>query len=256
MCVLLLTSCARSPDERDSDAAPAPAPKWSGTAFETSLDTHGGLDTWRSYGTIEFEMESGGRVERHLVDLEERKVLITSDDWTLGFDGRNAWVAPSLDAYSGNPMFYGSLHFYFFSLPFVLADPGTVHRPLGRQRIDGRAYEVHEVGFETGVGGSPEDVYRMYLDPESGRLEVLLYTATFHSGEPSESFGARVYAWQEVEGMIVPASYTPHVWNAADSTLGDARGTATFRNVRFDAERPDSTLFTPSEEAEVFVPES
>lgn len=259
--ILAMASCrgdSRPDTAGESVGEPAgQAPSaWEDTAFETALDAHGGLEPWRSYGTLEFDLESGGSVERHLVDLRERTVLVTAEDWRLGYDGRNAWVEPGLDAYSGNPMFYSSLHFYFFSLPFVLADPGTVHRPLGMQTIDGKAYDVHQVGFETGVGDSPEDVYRMYLDPETGRLDVLLYTATFHSGEPSDRFGARIYTWQEVDGLLVPASYTPHAWNAADSTLGDARGTVTFRNVRFDTERPDSTLFTAPAGSERFVPES
>jgi len=216
---------------------------------------HGGLGAWRSYGTLEFEMESGGAVERHIVDLRTRNVRVSGDGWTLGYDGRNAWVAPGLEAFDGNPMFYSSLHFYFFSLPFVLADPGTVHRPLGVQTIAGRTFDVHEVGFEDGVGGSSDDVYRLHLDPDSGRLVLLLYTATFYSGEPSERWGAREYTWQEVNDLLVPASYTPYAWNAADSTLGDARRTTTFKNVQFREERPDSSLFSAPAGAGMYVPE-
>lgn len=253
--ILFTASCQSPSGEEVTPEVDAQRPVWADTEFERALDAHGGLDSWRSFGTLEFEIGSGDAFERHIVDLRNRNVHVSGDGWTLGYDGRDMWVAPDLEAYSGNPMFYSSLHFYFFSLPFVLADPGTVHRPLGSQNIDGRIFDVYEVGFEDGVGGSSNDVYRMHLDPATGRLELLLYTATFYSGEPSERWGAREYAWQEVDGLIVPASYTPRAWNATDSTLGDARGTTTFNNVRFRSERPDSTLFAAPPVSEMYTPE-
>jgi hypothetical protein len=224
--------------------------------FERALDAHGGLDTWRGFGTLEFELDSGGASERHVVDLRSRRVFIEGDGWRIGFDGQDVWVEPSLQAYRGNPMFYSSLHFYFFSLPFVLADPGTVHRSLGRQVIGDRTFAAHEVSFEDGVGGSSDDVYRLFLDPETNRLELLLYTATFFSGQPSDRWNAREYTWQDVDGLTVPASYMSRSWNPADSSLGEIRRTTTFRNVRFSEDRPDSTLFLAPAGAEIYEPGS
>ena len=134
---------AETPDP--TPAAPAALPA---DALDRAIQVHGGLDRFRSFGTLEYDVQLGDRSEHHLVDLHSRMVLITADQYTIGFDGTDAWVHPDMEAYGGrNPRFYSSLYFYFFGLPFLLADPGTIREDLGPRSVGEKSYDVVKVGF-------------------------------------------------------------------------------------------------------------
>jgi hypothetical protein len=211
--------------------------------LDESVISHGGLDRWSSYGTLEYDFQKGDSHEHHLIDLQSRKLLLTGDQYTIGFDGQEVWVMPDMEAFSGRPRFYSSLNFYFFAIPFVLADPGTVRESLGRRMFNDKPYDVMKVSYEPGVGDSPDDYYLTYLDTTSHRVELLLYTVTFRSQKPNENYGARTFEWHEVDGLVVPSKISSHRWNKEDEALGEHRSDAYFSNVKFSPDRPDDALF-------------
>lgn len=219
--------------------------------LDRGIQAHGGLDTWWSYGTLEYDYSKGDMTEHHLIDLHSRKLLLTGNGYTIGFDGEEVWISPGMDAFSSGPRFYSSLNFYFFGLPFLLADPGTIRHPLGLKSVGDETFDVVKIGYEEGVGDSPDDYYVAHFDTASGMMDLLLYTVTYRSQEPSERYNARVYEWQHVQGMTVPAKISAYRWNGEDGTLGDHRSDGLFTNVTFSKDRPDESLFTMPEGAEI-----
>lgn len=214
-------------------------------AFDKSLNEHGGLDVWRSYGKLSFDKISNGERERHTVDLKNRKTRIEKDSsWTIGYDGKEVWVAPNKEAYPGrSARFYYNLHFYFFGIPFVLADPGTKHEYLGKSTVDGETYEVVRVTYEDPVGDTPEDQYVMYYDTDTYLLSFINYSVTYYDKSRATEYNALKFEdWQEVNGLKVPTGYTGYVWE--DSTFGKERYSVNFENVVFEKNQPDSALFT------------
>ena len=174
-------------------------------AMDKALTAHGGLDTWRSMGTLEYNVVKGDREEHHLVDLQSRNILHAGTSYAFGYDGTDVWVSPTRDAYPGNPRFANGLDFYFFGIPFVLADPGTNREYLGQTSVNGAAYETVKISFDAGTGGSPDDYYIAHFDPESHQLHSLLYTVTFNAQTPNEQYYARMYdTWEEIEGLLLP----------------------------------------------------
>lgn len=242
--ILFLGIGGCSPPEPDNPSVPM-------GVLGPSIDAHGGLDRWSSFGTLEYDFAKGDTREHHLIDLHSRKLLLTGEGYTIGFDGQEVWVMPDLDAYSGRPRFYSSLNFYFFGIPFVLADPGAIHESLGRTVVGDETYDLVKTSFEPGVGDSPDDYYLTYLDTTSHHVELLLYTVTFRSREPNENYGARTYEWEEVDGLLVPSKMSSYRWNAEASTLGEHRSDAFFTNVTFRTERPDEALFAMPDGAEI-----
>lgn len=215
-------------------------------AMQDGLAAHGGLATWQSFPALQFDFNRAGGTETQHIDLHTRRTHWIGDEFTLGFDGDSVWVSPSEDAFFGNPRFYNGLHFYFFQSPFVLADEGTVHEDLGEQVIDGNAYRVVKVTYEAGVGESPEDSYIAHFDPDTGLMKVLLYTATFNSGEPSDRYSALEYRdYQEVDGLMVPSRYVGRTWNAEERTLGEERYEMNFTSVDFLTEPWPDAMFSP-----------
>ena len=219
--------------------------------LHVEVAAHGGIDRWRSYGTLEYDLQKGEMHEHHIIDLHSRKLVLTGDGYTIGFDGEEVWVMPDMEAYSGRPRFYSSLNFYFFGIPFVLADPGTIPESLGRSTFRDKPYDVVKVSFEPGVGDSPNDYYVIHADTATHLVELLLYTVTFRSHQPSEKYNARIFEWHEVDGLMVPSKISSYRWNGEDGTLGEHRSDTYFSNIVFNIERPDAGLFVMPEGAEI-----
>ena len=221
--------------------------------LQKALKAHGGLKTWRDYARLEYvKQDAGGSSEKHITNLNNRKILIDRDTVKLGFDGNQVWVSPGLASFAGpTPRFYHNLHFYFFSIPFVLADPGAIYEDLGESNIDGETYRSLKVTYESGVGDTPDDIYIAHFDPDSFQLRLALYTVTYFD-ESSEKFNALHYEeWQKSDGLLVPKVYKGYVFNSQDSTLGKQRYMARFENIDFSMESPPESLFAMPEVAEI-----
>ncbi|MEL7005720.1 MAG: hypothetical protein AAFN93_23780, partial [Bacteroidota bacterium] len=74
--------------------------------FNRFLDAHGGLDQWKSFGTLEYNIEGTlGREkeERHIIDLNSRNVLIKNDSFNIGMNGEQVWITPNKEAFGASP---------------------------------------------------------------------------------------------------------------------------------------------------------
>ncbi len=150
------------------------------------------------------------------------------------------------------PKFYINLQFYFFALPFVLGDPGIEYEDLGKRAFEEKMYDVIKVTYKEGVGQASKDQYLLYLDPETHRLHLLLYSVTYFNAENASQYNAALYEdWQEVDGLWVPSKLTSHKWDAETEEIGEVRYIKTFRNIRFSLEAPAEQLFHKPAGAEV-----
>jgi hypothetical protein len=221
------------------------------TFFEEVLQAHGGLDNWNQLGTMEYQLTNSGNTETHIIDLKNRKDLVKGTNYSIGFDGAQVWVSPDKAAYPGkSARFYHNLFFYFYAIPFVLADPGVSYQQLDDITIQDKSYKVIEVAFGDGIGDTPEDKYRMLINPETKRMEWLLYTVTYFDGKPSDKFNALKYEdYQEVNGLLFPKTLTGYKYE--NGQIGDARYSVTLDKLQLKKEQPDQKQFEMPEKAEV-----
>lgn len=241
ICLLLVGSCSNGQEKHKeaSNDVLLSAPE----AFVLGLRTHG-FENWRKFGTLQFKVTSGDIPEAHLIDLMSRKVLITADTaYSIGFDGKEVWVSPALHSFSGgSPRFYHSLVFYFFSMPFVLADPGTVAVGLPDAELNGQKCNRVRVTFGETVGDSPNDQYILWFRKDNNQLYMLNYSATYFDPD-NKGLNAVVYnEWREANGILVPTKWSYHRWD--DGSLGDLRGTETVENVVFSEQASSPEKFT------------
>ena len=88
---------------------------------------HGGMNVWNKMNNLCFEMEGKSGKEVHTISLKDRQSKIETDDWSIGYDGTDVWLLENEeDTYEGNAHFYHNLMFYFYAMPFVLGDEGTM----------------------------------------------------------------------------------------------------------------------------------
>ena len=120
---------------------------------------HGRIDNWRSARTLSFNKGE----EAHTVDLWRRKTVINSPKYSMGFDGTNVWVSEKdSSTYKENKSFYYNLFFYFYAMPFVLADNGIIYSEADPITFDGVSYPSVKIFFKANVGTPPDDNYILY----------------------------------------------------------------------------------------------
>jgi len=221
ICILSFIGCQSSvPKETPRPEVPTidyPEP------FAKALEAHGGLDKWQSMKTLRFTMNNAGKIEKHQIDLRNRKTRIDTDNYTLGYDGQDVWVTPNLEAFgNGSARFYHNLIFYFFALPYVAADPGINYEILPDYTLNDQLYDAVKITYDNGVGDAPDDEYIMHFDKETGIMHLLLYTVTYYSKEKGDKYSAIIFDdWIDVEGLKLPGSFKGFKYE--DGQLGEMR---------------------------------
>ena len=176
---------------------------------------HGGLEAWKKANTLSYKIHE----EEHTIDLHSRRTLVTGSNYTLGFDGKEVWLAQQdTTAFKKDPKFYYNLFFYFYAMPFVLADDGIIYEEVASFVHEGVTYPGLKIGYEPKVGMSPEDNYFIYYHPETYQMEWLGYTVTYFSKKSSAKVKMiRYNDWHDVNGFLLPKSIT---WYKKDENDG------------------------------------
>jgi hypothetical protein len=219
--------------------------------FQKMLTAHGGLEKWKSFGTMEFDVVDEAKREHHTIDLYSRKDLIVADSFKIGFDGSNVWVAPTKKSFKGPPArFYHSLVFYFASIPYVLADKGVQYDQPDTLSLNGKVYKTIKCYFQSGVGDADADSYKVCIDPDTQQMEYLLYNSTYFSGKSSEKYNLIHYQdKKEINGLLLP--HTLQWYSFVDGKIGEPRGNMKLENFKLTSDTPSPDLFVMPGVAEI-----
>lgn len=213
--LLVYVSCKEAPKYGpvDTDRAtnePEVGSKDYPAVLKKVFAAHGGLDLWQSFRTLSFVIPKGSEKERHTIDLRTRKEHIYfSPELAIGFDGKGVWIKDKNQIYSGDPVFYHNLMFYFFAMPYVLADEGIHYEPTADLTFEGTSYPGIKIGFGDGVGISPKDEYYLYYHPQTHKMMWLGYTVTYGTDTTSNQIKYIQYKnWTKYKGLLLPSGLT------------------------------------------------
>ena len=167
---------------------------------------HGGINTWRKAQVLSFNKGE----EVHTTDLHSRKIVINSPKYSIGFDGNEVWLDEEKEGdYKGNKEFYFNLYFYFYAMPFVLADDGITYDKVDDLTFEETNYPGYKISYASNKGTSPDDNYIVYYNPKTYQMEWLAYTVTFKSKSPSDKYRLIKYnKWENVNGLVLPKELT------------------------------------------------
>ena len=236
-----------------------PTAQWIPSVFDQALEAHGGLDAWQAQGTLEFDLvdfplgEQAPLTDHNVTDLRSRAQRITSDDYTVVFDGHDCWVAPGPDALGLPPRYYAPASFYFLAMPFVWADPGVSANALGTVTWRGEEFDAVQFSYGDGVGDTHEDEYVALFDPKTHRVRLIHFIQTYAAVRGDTPINelertALVYdEYQQVNGLQLARHLTIYGWENGD-TAGEG-ASYVCENVELRGERPDPALFTAPEGA-------
>ena len=214
------------------------------------FDAHGGLDTWRGIRTLSYEMPKTSGAETHTIDLWSRKDRVDTDQYSMGFDGTDVWLLDANDTYTGDAAFYHNLMFYFYAMPFVLADGGIIYSETDPLTFDGVSYPGIRISYEKGVGTSSKDEYFIHYDPETFKMAWLGYTVTYRTGEISDNVKwIRYDDWQTVGELVLPKSVT--WYNYEGRKILDARSNVPFERVELSKESKPNSFYEKPDNAVV-----
>lgn len=217
------------------------------------LEAHGGLASWRSYKTLAYSIPKDP-VEKQTIDLYSRKDKIVNGAVEMGFDGKDVWLLDQENTYKGDPIFYHNLMFYFYAMPFVLADNGIIYSDTEPLVYEDKSYPGIKISYEDGVGTSSKDDYYLYYDSETYQMAWLGYTVTYRSGEKSDKISyIRYKDWVKVEEVILPNAITWHVYE--DGMLKEARNTVYFEHISLSKNTQPVAFYATPPKAKVVTGE-
>lgn len=211
---------------------------------------HGGVETWKSKRMLTFDILKGDKTEKHTIDLYSRDEKIEISGISMGSQGKDIWLQDGQGMYQGDPIFYHNLMFYFYTMPFVLADEGIVYGESEPLVFEGDTYPGIRISYEDGVGLSAKDEYFLHYDRKTFQMVWLGYTVTFRSGEKSDNVKwIRYNDWMTVNGLLVPKSLTWYEYEGR--TIKEPRDPLIFDNVSFSEATPSPDFFDRPEGAKV-----
>ncbi len=254
--IVLVIACQNKPENKDANkihseqiekTTPVDLSKYP-EPLQKVFKAHGGLDRWKSMQTITFTLGE----ETHTSDLNSRDIKVENPSYTLGSMNGNVWIAQDSTIMSPQrAKFYHNLMFYFYAMPFLLADDGIVYgeaAPLDKDRI---SYPAIKIGYKQNVGDSPDDEYILYYHPENYQMTWLAYTVTYGKNEKSDDFNYIKYEeWQKVNDLLLPKSLD---WYKVENGLPTiSRGNPRiFEKVDVDQSPMDATFYTMPDNGEL-----
>lgn len=217
----------------------------------TVFNAHGGLHNWKAQRVLSYEIPKPDLKELHTIDLWTRNDRVDTEKYSMGSKNEKVWLSDDGENYKGDAVFYHNLMFYFYAMPFVLADDGIHYGETEALEYEGKSYPGIRISYDSGVGTSPKDEYFIHFDAETHKMAWLGYTVTYRTGEISENVKwIRYDDWQEIDSLILPKSITWH--NYEGTKILEARSTVNFENVTLTENAKPEGYFAKPEGA-VFV---
>lgn len=249
----LLSSCQNTSSEKKNTSETTVIPTAKAIDYPDALDKifdhHGTLDTWKKMKSLSYEIVKEEGNEKQTIDLVTRKEVIESPTFKSGYDGNEYWVEADT-TYKGNPKFYTNLNFYFYAMPFVLADEGIKYTPAAPLTFEGTDYPGFRISYDDGVGISSKDEYFIHYDAKTNEMAWLGYTVTFHSGEVSERISwIRYNDWNTIEGLKLPNVLT--WYHNEEGQITTPRKDRKFVNVNISQTESNPSIFAKTEGSRV-----
>lgn len=209
-------------------------------AIDKVFAHHGSLAKWQKMKSMSYDIVKEDGNENQMIDLNTRAEKISAPTFMSGYDGNDYWVKADT-SYKSNPKFYTNLMFYFYAMPFVLADPGIIYTKVDPLNFDGKLYPGYRISYGNGVGVSPEDEYFIHYDADTHEMAWLGYTVTYFSGQKSQKISwIRYNDWNSINGLKLPKSLS--WYKTEEGKITEFRNKREFTNIKVS-----ETAFTATE---------
>ena len=220
-------------------------------ALNAVFEAHGGVTNWKKQRTLSYSIPKDKNPETHTIDLWTRNEKIETPAYTIGFDGK-PWVQEGDGEYKGNPEFYHNLMFYFYAMPFVLADDGIIYEETKDLDFEGVSYPGIKISYNAGVGITPKDEYFIHYDAETNQMAWLGYTVTYRSGEKSDNVKwIRYDDWKNIDDLVLPNSIS--WYTVEEGKITELRNQVVFEEITLSKRAKPSVFYAKPEDGAYWV---
>lgn len=188
---------------------------------EKVVTSHGGLEAWGAlhYLVFTFRVEKDGQVVaerkhywdraqgRHRVEgktMDGKSFVVLTD---LARNRGSAYIAgerlkgEEAQKYLENGYALWVNDTYWLAMPFKLKDPGVVLTKAPAERVGEVSYDRFRISFD-GVGLTPKDLYWIYVNPSTKRMEF--WSFVLNGGSESPTL-VEWRDWRQVGGVMLSA---------------------------------------------------
>lgn len=142
--------------------------------------------------------------------------------------------------------------FYFYAMPFVLADLGINYETAEVLIYEGITYPGIRVSYNDGIGASPKDDYYLHYDSDTYQMAWLGYTFTYGSDEKSDDVPwIRYKDWMKVDEIVLPEYLIWH--NYKGRTIKEAKDPLHFEQVSLDVSSKRDIFYARPQNAKVVL---
>ena len=178
-----------------------------------------GVEAWRRTRALRADVRvtfGDRKIVDHTFTFETngpRARMESRADGVVIFDGKTAWASGKL---ATDPMarFHVLTWPWFIAAPFTLT--GSRLSDVETRSFGGREYESALQTFAPGDGDTPDDWYRLFVDPGSKRLDAMAYIVTYGKSaeEANASPSVILYdGYADVGGVLLSHKWAFHAWD-------------------------------------------
>ncbi len=184
----------------------------------------GGMDQLKALNDISFDyhyLKPDGKkdisVEKYIFDNEVSWANYSVHEENVSpdlegnivqyFDGEKAFAYNNGEALSdpkvvGTSQFLRQANYMWFTMMFKLTDPGTIHKYMGQEDVDGTVYDLVNVSYDPAVTGKEQnDIFILYINPETHMVESFKFSLPAFGIEAPILLAKLTY--EEIEGLQI-----------------------------------------------------
>lgn len=165
--------------------------------------------SWAKYTAHEINVAPG--VKGDVVQFYNGKSAYAHIDGEKNTDPQNV----------GTSQFLRQANYMWFTMMHKLTDPGTIHKYVGQEEVDGTTYDKIHITYDTAITGKEvNDIYIVYINPKNKMIEQFKFSLpAFKVLEPvllakcyyTEIDGVKVINKREMFAPTTEGTYNPMV---------------------------------------------
>ncbi|WOO39737.1 hypothetical protein [Rubellicoccus peritrichatus] len=179
------------------------------------------------------------------------------DGVSIIYDGETAWITPA-DAQAPKGRFHVLTWPWFIMAPFKMQGDGIELTELETTEIEGKEYGSMLQTFSRGMGDTPDDWYRFYVDLDTLNVDAMAYIVTygvdFNQANAQPSI-IRYFDYTNEGGPRIATRYEFWFWDPEKKThVGQSpKGVGTVESIRY-LEKEDVDFSIPPDAGELALP--
>jgi len=154
------------------------------------------------------------------------------------FDGSSAMVSHEGDTVAdpqviGTAAFLRQANYFWFTMPYRLDEPGTIHEYLGQEEVKGIVYDKVKVTYDPAITGKEQnDTYIVYVNPETRLIDQFYFSLPFFGVEQPVLFMEVEY--EKIGDLMLPTKRFVYQPNEKGEYPDQAGLIQTSTNIKFN----------------------